>query len=71
MIGRAVKTKLIRNNQIIKNIYDNPKYDFNYQFNIEVEPFKIYKVIIIYWDLKKLYFKPLIENKKNLKFLTF
>ena len=44
--GRSVKTKLVRNNEIVMDLFDNPKYDFNYQFNIEVKPLKLKKVYI-------------------------
>lgn len=33
------------------NLYDNPKYDFNYQFAIDLDPIKLYKVKtkLYYW----------------------
>lgn len=36
--GRAVRTKLVRENKVVKYLFENPKYDFNYQFNVEIEP---------------------------------
>ncbi len=43
--GRSVKTSLVRNNIEIKDLFQNEKYDFNYQFIIDIEPTKLFKVI--------------------------
>ena len=44
LAGRSVRTKLVRNNEVVKYLFDNPKYDFNYQFNNDIEPIKLNKV---------------------------
>ena len=38
------------------NLYDNPKYDFNYQFAIDLDPIKLYKVKTIKIFIEKIYF---------------
>ena len=43
MAGRAVKTTLVRNDVAKQELFDNPNYDFNYQFIIDIEPTKLYK----------------------------
>ena len=42
--GRSVRTKLVKDNKVVKYLFDNPKYDFNYQFNNDIEPIKLNKV---------------------------
>ena len=42
--GRAVKTTLVRNGVAIKELFENPNYDFNYQFIMDIEPTKLYGV---------------------------
>ena len=37
-------TALVRNGTAIQRLFDNPNYDFNYQFAIDIEPTKLYKV---------------------------
>ena len=44
LAGRAIKTTLVRNGTAIKELFDNPTYDFNYQFLTDIEPVKLYKV---------------------------
>ena len=44
LAGRAVRTSLARNGTIIKDLLVNPTYDFNYQFIMDIEPVKLYKV---------------------------
>jgi hypothetical protein len=44
LAGRAIKTTLVRNGAAIKELFDNPTYDFNYQFLTDIEPVKLYKV---------------------------
>jgi len=34
----------VRNNEVVKYLLDNPRYDFNYQFNVDIEPMTLYKV---------------------------
>lgn len=43
LAGRAVRTKLVRNDKVVKHLIDNPKYDFSYQFNIEIEPYVLHR----------------------------
>lgn len=43
LAGRSVKTSLVRNDEIIKILFDNPNYDFNYQYIIDIEPTKVLK----------------------------
>jgi hypothetical protein len=44
LAGRSVKTTLVRNGVAIQELFDNPTYDFNYQFIMDIEPVKILKV---------------------------
>ena len=44
MAGRSVKTTLVRNGTSIQELFNNPTYDFNYQFLIDIEPVKLLKV---------------------------
>jgi hypothetical protein len=37
LAGRAVKTTLVRDGVIIRELFDNPSYDFNYQFLMDTE----------------------------------
>jgi hypothetical protein len=46
--GRSVKTTLIKNNIAVRELFENKKYDFNYQFMIDIEPVKLQKVINIF-----------------------
>lgn len=41
--GRSVKTLLVRNDEIIDSLIENPNYDFNYQYSIDIEPTKLHK----------------------------
>ena len=45
LAGRAIKTSLVRNGTVIRDLLANPTYDFNYQFIMDIEPVKIYKVL--------------------------
>jgi hypothetical protein len=47
--GISVKTTLIRNDIAIKNIFDNPSYDNNYQSFIDIEPVKLKQVFKYYF----------------------
>ena len=38
LAGRSVKTTLVQNNIATRELFNNPNYDFNYQFTIEIEP---------------------------------
>ncbi len=49
--GISVKTTLVRNDIAIKNIFDNPTYDNNYQFFIDIEPVKLKRVFKFYFIL--------------------
>jgi hypothetical protein len=50
LAGRSVRTRLVRNNHVVKYLFNNPKYDFNYQFNIEIEPIKLQKGDVLVTD---------------------
>ena len=43
-IGRSIETKLVRNGKVIGKLFDNPSYDFNYQFVMDIKPTKLFKV---------------------------
>ena len=49
LAGRAIKTTLIRNGIAINELFDNPTYDFNYQFLNDIEPVKLLKVFRTKW----------------------
>ena len=57
LLGKSVKTSLVRNNKVIKNLVSNPNYDFNYQYIFDIEPTKIEKVkfgcLLIRWVFKR------------------
>ena len=44
LAGVSVKTTLVRNDVAIQELFDNPTYDFNYQFITDIEPVKLYQV---------------------------
>ena len=44
LAGHALKTKLIRNNEVVGYVFNDPAYDFNYQSQNDVQPIKIKKV---------------------------
>jgi hypothetical protein len=45
--GKKIKTQLIRDGKVISEIFNNPKYNPDYQYNIDIKPTKIYRVK--YW----------------------
>ena len=51
LAGRSVKTTLVRKDNAIQELFDNPTYDFNYQFLIDIEPVKLQKV-----SMRNIYF---------------
>lgn len=58
LVGTAVRTNLVRDGKVIKHLFDNPNYDFNYQFLLDIEPTKIKKVnlYLLTCPMKKLLF---------------
>ena len=36
LAGRSVKTSLVRKDKVIGHIFDNPKYDFNFQYKVDI-----------------------------------
>ena len=44
LAGHSLKTKLIRNNEVVGYVFNDPAYDFNYQSQIDIQPIKIKKV---------------------------
>ena len=47
LAGRSVKTTLVRDGLIIHELFDNPNYDFNYQFLMDIEPVKLLPVSLM------------------------
>lgn len=45
LAGQALRTSLIRDGKVIKYLFDDPHYDFNYQSNIYIQPTLLKKVI--------------------------
>jgi dopamine beta-monooxygenase len=50
LVGKSVRTYVVRDGQIVKNLVDNPNYDFNYQFAIDIEPYKLQKGDSLYTE---------------------
>ena len=44
LAGISVKTTLVRDGKEIRNIFNDPTYNFEYQNGIDIEPLKIMKV---------------------------
>lgn len=44
LVGTSVRTAHVRNDKIISYLFDNPNYDFNYQYLLDIKPTKIMKV---------------------------
>ena len=41
LAGRSVKTTLVQNGIATRELFENPNYDFNYQYHIDIEPIKL------------------------------
>ena len=63
LLATSITTSLVRNGIEIKKLFDNPNYNFNYQMIMDIEPTKVYPVIV------PLLYLLSIQNK-NLKYLT-
>ena len=44
LLGKKVTTSLVRDGVQIKKLFDNPNYNFDYQFIMDIEPTKFYPV---------------------------
>ena len=46
LAGRGLRTHLVRDGKVIKYLFDDQNYDFNYQSNMLIQPTKLMKVLI-------------------------